>query len=120
MKSIRRTLLLNVSLLLLATLGVVSYFVYRTAEEALVDRQRTARQLAELRYEDRRDEALRNRADELAGEVQSNCHRDKFRDEWIRSEVSAVMSPFTPSGPVPLIANVVMAGPGPVAFDLNV
>lgn len=119
MKSIRRTLLLNVLLLLLATLAVVSYFVYHTAEAALVERQNTAHQLAELRYEDRRDEALRNRADELASEVQSNWNRDKFRDQWLASGFLAMAAPFTPSGPVPLLVRSVTAGPGPIGFQVN-
>ena len=119
MKSIRRTLLLNVLLLLLATLAVVSYFVYRTAEVALLERQHTARQLAEVRYEDRRDEALRSRADLLASEVQSNWNRDKFREQWIRSELFALAAPMTPSGPVLLPVRSAMGGQGQIAFQLN-
>src|SRR5206468_2764017 len=97
MKSIRRTLLFNMLLLLVVTLGVVSFFVYRTAEGALRQRQRTARELVEVRYADRQDEQLRNRADELAGEVQSNFNRDEFRKQWIASEVSALLPQAVPS-----------------------
>ena len=60
MKSIRRTLLLNVLLLLVVTLGVVTYVVYYTAAGAIRERQQAASELATcLRYDDRRDEALR-------------------------------------------------------------
>ncbi len=119
MKSIRRTLLLNVFLLILATLAVVSYFVYRTAEGALLERQHTARQLAEVRDEDRRDEALRSRADLLASEVQSNWNQDRFREQWIRSELFALASPMTPSGPILLPVRAAIGGSGRVAFQLN-
>ena len=91
MTSIRRTLLLNMLLLLVVTLGVVSYFVYRTAEGALRQRHNTARELVEVRYADRQDDLLRNRADELAGEVQSNFNRDEFRKQWMASEFYAVI-----------------------------
>jgi signal transduction histidine kinase len=125
MKSIRRTVLLNVILLLVVTLGVVSWLVYRTAVDALRERQRTGRELAETRYEDRRDEALRNRAEKLAGEVQSNWNRTDFRNQWIATELSALSAPVGPSGHVPLgvclglSARNVYGGPTPVAFELN-
>jgi len=102
MKSIRRTLLLNVLALLVVSLGLVSFFVYRTAEGALRERQQTARELVEVRYVDRQDEALRNRADELAGEVQSNWNRDKAREIWLSSQLFALSAPITPFGHPPI------------------
>ncbi|MBO0696800.1 MAG: HAMP domain-containing histidine kinase [Zavarzinella sp.] len=127
MRSIRRTLLLNVLLLLAVTLGVVGYVVYRTAEGAIRERQRSAREVALLRYADRRDEALRNRADRLASEVQSNWFRDKFRHQWMASQLAALSAPLAWSGGIPLATCVVTSGPspfgtgpGPVAFEWNV
>jgi signal transduction histidine kinase/HAMP domain-containing protein len=119
MNSIRRTLLLNVLLLLVVTLGAVSYFVYRTAEGALRERQRTAREIVELRVAHRQDQELKNRADELAGEVQSNFHRDKFRDQWLASELSALAAPISPCGQAPLVTRLAAFAPGPLGFDLN-
>jgi signal transduction histidine kinase len=120
MRSIRRTLLLNVLLLLVVTLGVVSYFVYHTAEGALRQRQRTARELVQVRYADRQDEALRARAEELAGEVQSNWNRDEFRRQWIASEISALLSAPTANGSqVPVAIRAVTSSSGPVGFELN-
>ena len=46
MKSIRRTLVLNVLVLLVVTLGVVTYVVYHTAAGALRERQQAATELA--------------------------------------------------------------------------
>ncbi len=81
MTSIRRTLLVNVLLLLVVTLGVVSVVVYRTSADALREKQRSARELVELRYEDQLDEELRTRAEILARDVQSNFQPDEF---WAR------------------------------------
>jgi signal transduction histidine kinase len=120
MKSIRRTLLLNVLLLLVATLGAVSYFVYSAAEGALRARQKTARELAEVRFDDRRDEELRNRADELATEVQSNWNRDKFREQWMASQVAAIMPSIGPSAHVLQTVQSISFFPGPVGFEINV
>jgi signal transduction histidine kinase len=119
MKSIRRTLLLNVLLLLAVTLAVVGYVVYRTAEGAIRERQRSAREVAELRYADRRDEALRNRADKLAGEVQSNWNQDSFRNQWVASELSALAAPLS-GHRLPFLVSSVTSGRNPVAWELNV
>src|SRR5438270_9852348 len=94
MKSIRRTLLLNVLLLLVATLGVVTYVVYRTAAGALRVRQQAATELAHVRYQDRVDEALRARADKLAFEVQSNFNHTNHRNQWIAAELTALAPPI--------------------------
>src|SRR5215213_8098513 len=121
MRSIRRTLLLNVLLLLAVTLGVVGYVVYRTAEGAVRERQRSAREVAELRYADRRDEALRNRADKLASEVQSNWNQDTFRNQWLASGASALAAPLSPSGQIPLAVSVATSSTSsPVAWQLNI
>jgi len=120
MKSLRRTLLLNVLALLVVSLGLVSFFVYRTAEGALRERQQTARELVEVRYADRRDQVLRNRADELAGEVQSNWNRDKAREAWLASQLSALNLTVGPSAYLPLTMRVATGTHGAAAFELNV
>lgn len=120
MKSIRRTLLLNVLLLLVATLGVATYVVYRTAAGALREKERTARELVEVRYEDQRDEDLRNRAELLARDVQQNFQVEKWRQKWVGAEVAAVLSPLTPYGQGPLlIALSQTVVPHPITFWQN-
>src|SRR5262249_39240179 len=86
---------------------------------ALRDKQRAARDLVELRYEDRRDEELRNRAMELAYNVQSNFNRTKFRDHWISSELSALSAALSPRGQFPLLTSAAIAVPGRVSLDFN-
>jgi two-component system, OmpR family, heavy metal sensor histidine kinase CusS len=110
MKSIRRTLLLNVLLLLIVTLGVVTYVVYYTAAGALRERQQAAAELAHVRYDDRRDEALRARADKLASEVQSNWNSTNFRNQWVASEVAALTAPMAPGNPAALIPRAAIMG----------
>src|SRR2546423_1181335 len=95
MKSIRRTLLLNVLLLLVVTLGVVSYVVYHTAAGAMRARQKVSTELAHVRYQDRVDEALRARANKLAFEVQSNFNHTNHRNLWVAAEVASIMPSFS-------------------------
>ena len=120
MKSIRRSLLLSVVLLIVATLGLVSYVVYRTSEGALRERQRSVHEVAQSRFEDRRDEALRNRADKLTGEVQSNWNQDTFRNQSIASALSALAAPTSLAWPAPTaVALATSARRHPPAFELN-
>jgi two-component system, OmpR family, heavy metal sensor histidine kinase CusS len=119
MKSIRRTLLLNVVLLLVVTLGVVSYVVYYTAVGALREKQRAARELVEVKYEDQRDEDLRNRAELLARDVQQNFQWDKWRTRWLAAEAAAVVSPLTPYGQAPWLVAMSQTIPNPITFWQN-
>jgi signal transduction histidine kinase len=122
MKSIRRTLLLNVLALLVVTLGVVSYVVYRTAAGALRERQQAAAELAHVRYQDRVDEALRARADKLAFEVQSNFNHTSHRNQWIAAELAALAPPITGFGaPAPLVPEFIRGGSvvWPYGFELS-
>jgi signal transduction histidine kinase len=121
MKSIRRTLLLNVLALLVVTLGVVSYVVYHTAAGALRERQQAAAELAHVRYQDRVDEALRARADKLAFEVQSNFNHDHHRNLWVAAELSALAPPISPGFPAVLgPTNTRFATvQGPYGFELS-
>lgn len=121
MRSIRRTLLLNVLLLLVVTLGVVTYVVYRTAAGALRERQQAATELAHVRYQDRLDEALRARADKLAFEVQSNFNHTNHRNQWVAAELAALAPPVSlgfPSLPIPA-ATRAAAMHWPYGFELS-
>src|SRR4051794_28014062 len=122
MKSIRRTLLLNVLLLLVVTLGVDTYVVYRTAAGALRERQQAATELAHVRYQDRVDEALRARADRLAFEVQSNFNHTTHRNLWIAAELAALTPSL--SGGLPTVlgptgTRYFATVPGPYGFELS-
>src|SRR5262245_44594899 len=121
MKSIRRTLLLNVLLLLVVTLGVVTYVVYHTAAGALRERQQAAAELARVRYQDRVDEALRARADRLAFEVQANFNHTNHRNQWIAAELVALAPPIGPGFPAVLAPTGTrfVAVHGPYGFELS-
>lgn len=119
MKSIRRTLLLNVLALLVVTLGVVTYVVYHTAGGALREKQRASRELVEVRFNDQRDEELRNRAELLARDVQQNFQFDKAWIRWMGGEAGAVVSPLTPHAEVPLLIALSQAIPHQITFWQN-
>ena len=57
--------------------------------------------------------------DALAGEVQSNWHRDKFRNQWLASELSALATPLS-GNRLPFVVSSVTSGRNPVAWQLNV
>jgi signal transduction histidine kinase len=119
MKSIRRTLLLNVLLLLVVTLGLVTYVVYRTAAGALRERQQAATELARVRYDDRRDEALRARADKLASEVQSNWNWTNFRNQLIATELSVLTAPMAPSSPAAVVPRSAIMVRSQASFEVH-
>ena len=119
MKSIRRTLLLNVTVLLVLVLGTVSALVYRITSEAIEEKQRTARELVKVQFEDRRDEALLNQARAIAGDAQSQLDPVKFRQYY---EIAAALSLDLPFGPnAHVLAPIWLAErlPGPLSFRLN-
>jgi signal transduction histidine kinase len=119
MKSIRGTLLLNVLALLVVTLAVVTYVVYRTTADALREKQRAARELVQVRYDDQRDEELRNRADLLARDVQQNFSIEKWYLRWAGAEVNAVLTPATRMYWGPMDVALFHAIPGPIAAWQN-
>ena len=119
MKSIRRTLLLNVTILLVLVLGTVAALVYRITSEAIEEKQRTARELVKVQFEDRRDEALLNQARAIASDAQSQLDPVKFRQYY---EIAAALSLDLPFGPnAHVIAPIWLAErlPGPLSFRLN-
>src|SRR5262245_40110221 len=119
MKSIRRTLLLNVLLLLVVTLGVVTYVVYSLAVDALRDKQRAARELVEVRYNDQRDEDLRNRAELLARDVQQNFQVEKAWFRWVGAEAAAVLSPVNSYGQMPTLVAMSQVIYHPITYTQN-
>jgi len=121
MKSIRRTLLLNVLALLVVTLGDVTYVVYHTAAGALRERQQAADELAHVRYQDRVDEALRARADRLAFEVQANFNHTNHRNQWIAAELAALAPPAAAGFPAVFGPTMTRYSSvhGPYGFELS-
>ena len=119
MKSIRRTLLLNILLLLVVTLGVVTYVVYSTAVDALREKEHAAQELVEVRYNDQLDEELRNRADHLARDVQQNFQVEKMWLRWLGAEAAAVASPVNQYGQVPLLIALSQSVHHPITYWQN-
>ena len=119
MKSIRRTVLFNVILLMLVTLAAVSLFVYRTTHRSIVEKQETARQLVQVQFDDKRDEAMLNQAYGFAREAQSQFNTTKFYFQPMEAELAALTAALTPSGFAPLTVLAAEFTPSPLAFDLR-
>src|SRR5262245_14802910 len=79
MKSIRRSLILNVFVLLALALGAICGLVYHTTEQNLVAKQEEAKRLIHLQFEEQCDEALANQAMSLARLAHSNFDPERFR-----------------------------------------
>src|SRR4051812_3806633 len=79
MKSIRRTLILNVTLLLVAALGTVAALVYQITHDAIQEKQSTAHELVDMQFNDQRDEAMLVQARTLVSDAQSQFDFIKFR-----------------------------------------
>jgi two-component system, OmpR family, heavy metal sensor histidine kinase CusS len=119
MTSIRRTVLLNVVCLLVITLGVVTAIVYSTSVEAIEERRRAAETLVELKYEDNRDDELRNRADRLAAEVLTDFNWTAFRVQTILSGFANYTAPLNPNGHAPLLVSLAISVRGKLSLESN-
>jgi signal transduction histidine kinase len=119
MKSIRRTLILNVTLLLVLALGAVGAIVYRVTQAAIADKQHAAREQEDEHFNAQRDEVLLNQARAIAGETQSQFDPAKFRQLF---EVAAALSldvPFGPSAHVAAPVWIVERMPGALSWRVN-
>ncbi|HEV3143251.1 MAG TPA: HAMP domain-containing sensor histidine kinase [Gemmataceae bacterium] len=65
MRSIRLSMIVYFLVLLAAAMGLVSWLVYRTADDALRERQATNRELLESKFKDRRQEVRQKLDSEL-------------------------------------------------------
>ena len=79
MKSIRRTLILNVTLLMVLALGTMGYFVYRTTQSALQEKQDAVRKQVEAKFDEQRDDAMLAQARAIASDAQSQFDPIKFQ-----------------------------------------
>lgn len=102
MKSIRRSLLLNLLILLLLTLGVVAGIVYRTTSESILEKQQASRELIEMQYREKSDEALLAQAHQFARETQSQFNVNRLRNQWLGCELQMLSSGISPQSFLPL------------------
>lgn len=126
MRSIRRTVIGYVLMLLVTTLAFVMVIVHRTTTWAIEEREAVSRQLIEMRFVDQRDSVQLNRdrlllqrTHTLAKEAQSQFDHTQFRYSWAATEVSLLASTLTPNGQVPMLVGLATTLPGPVAVELH-
>ena len=118
MRSIRRTVLFNVILLMIVTLTAVSIFVYRTTEKSILEKEETARQLIQAQFDDKRDEALLSQAYTFAREAQSQFNIAVFQNSLWASNLSCLAAPVGPSGHVLLTMRAAGIAQNPIAFEI--
>ncbi len=71
MNSIRRTLILNVTLLLVVALSTVAAIVYKITQAALQQKQNTAQNMVEMHFANNRDDAMLAQARTIVSDTQS-------------------------------------------------
>jgi len=79
MRSIRRTLIFDLFLLLVLTLGALCGLVYSTTSKSLREKQESAGKLLHREFEDERDESLLRQARIIADVTQSRVIGERFR-----------------------------------------
>jgi signal transduction histidine kinase len=100
MRSIRRGLILNVTLLLIAALGIVAALVYRITEEAIQEKQRAMREQTEMKFEEQRDEAMLAQARAIASDAQSQFDPARFQQYLETVPPSVLAMSFGPNAHV--------------------
>jgi signal transduction histidine kinase len=116
MLSIRRKLILNITILIVLVLSAVAGIVYEITRSAIDDKHRSVRETVELQYRDKRDEAMLAQSRKLASEAQSQfdpvTYRKKFEAALLTSWLLPQGMNSHISGPVWLIDHY----PGPQLY----
>lgn len=116
MLSIRRKLVLNISILIVLVLGAVAALVYEITRAAIDDKHRTASETVRLQFREQRDEIMLNQAKKLASEAQSQFDPSVYRKKFEAALLTSMLIPHGPnghiSGPVWLVDHY----PGPLLY----
>jgi two-component system, OmpR family, heavy metal sensor histidine kinase CusS len=120
MKSIRRTLILNVTLLLVLAFGAVAALVYRITQDAIQEKQEAVRKLVEMQFAEQRDAAMLAQARAIASDAQSQFDPVKFQQYLEAAPLGVYMLSFGPNGHI--TAPLLMAERlrGSLSYRLNV
>src|SRR5271168_5234834 len=119
MKSIRRTLILNVTLLLVVALGAVAFLVYRITRTAIQEKQNTARDMVDMQFALKRDALMLAQARAVVSDAQSQIDQVKFRQYFEASPLGISMLPFGMNSHITAPIWLTERLPGPLAFRLN-
>lgn len=116
MLSIRRKLVLNITILIVLVLGAVAGLVYEITRSAIDDKHQSVRERVELQFREQRDEAMLAQARKLASEAQSQFDPAIYRKKFEAALVTSMLIPQGMnghiSGPVWLIDHY----PGPQLY----
>lgn len=121
MRSIRRTLILNVTLLLVVALGTVAALVYRITQDALQEKQWAARELVDVQFNEQRDEAMLAQARALVSDAQQQFDPVRFRQYLEVAPLGVFTLPLMANSHVtaPIWLAERIPGPGSLSSRLN-
>jgi signal transduction histidine kinase len=116
MLSIRRKLVLNITILIVLVLVAVAGIVYEITRSAIDDKHRSIRETVEIQFREQRDEAMLAQARKLASETQSQFDPTTYRKKFEAALITSMLIPQGMnghiSGPVWLIDHY----PGPQLY----
>ncbi len=116
MLSIRRKLVLNITILIVLVLGAVAGLVYEITRSAIDAKHQSVTKTVELQFREQRDEAMLTQARKLASEAQSQFDPSAYRKKFEAALLTSMLIPQGMnghvSGPVWLIDHY----PGPQLY----
>ena len=119
MKSIRRTLIVNVMLLLVVALGTVAALVYQITRTAIQEKQNTARDLVNMQFALKRDALMLAQARAVVNDAQSQINQDNFRKYVEAAPLGIYAMAFGMNSHITAPIWMTERLPGPVSFRLN-
>ncbi len=119
MKSIRRTLILNVTLLLVVALGAVAALVYEITHDAIQQKQSTARELVNMQFAEQRDDAMLTQARAIVSDAQSQFDPVKFRQYFEAAPLFIYSMAFGANSHITAPIWLAERLPGPLSYRLN-
>lgn len=119
MKSIRRSLLSNLLILMVLTLAVVLGIVYKTTAESIGDKRVSDRELIELQFREKTDDALLSQAHLIARETQSRFNVDRLKHQTISTFVQFLLTPVGQYSQFPLTVQLSESIGNPMSWWLH-
>ena len=119
MRSIRRSLLFNLLLLLVLTLGLVVGIADRITSASIREKQQASLELIELQYRDKSDEALLAQAHQVARETQSQFNVNRLRNQFLGTQLQAITSPAGQYGFLPITVQICETVGNPMSWWLH-
>lgn len=116
MLSIRRKLILNVTILIVLVVGAVAALVYEITHAAIEEKHRSASEAVDLQLREHREEAMLAQARRLASEAQSQFDPAIYRKKMEAAMLTSMLVPQGMNSHVSIPAWFVDHFPGPMLY----